>query len=49
MNRKIKNQPNNTPTSGRLRRGFSMYAVVVAVCLLATPVLADGDPLTVIR
>lgn len=48
MNRKIKNRSNNTLPPRRLRRGFSMYAVVVTVCLLATPVLADGDPLAVI-
>ena len=30
------------------RRAFALYAALVLVCCAATPVLADGDPLTVV-
>ena len=31
------------------RRAFALYAALVLVCCAATPVLADGDPLTVVN
>ena len=37
------------PRTKRLtRRAFALYAALVLVCCAATPVLADGDPLTVV-
>ena len=40
----------DTPRNKRLtRRAFALYAVLVLVCCAATPVLADGDPLTVVN
>ena len=40
----------DTPRTKRLtRRAFALYAVLVLVCCAATPVLADGDPLTVVN
>ena len=49
MHRKNKNRLNDQPTARRLRRSFALYAAIVAACCLAMPVLADGDPLTVIN
>src|SRR5699024_6278769 len=38
------------PRTKRLtRRAFALYAALVLVCCAATPVLADGDPLTVVN
>ena len=38
------------PRTKRLtRRAFALYAVLVLVCCVATPVLAEGDPLTVVN
>ena len=52
MNRKKQNRPNNLHTPRKavfLRRGFALYAAVVAVCCLAMPALAaTTDPLAVI-
>ena len=52
MNCKKQNRPNNLHTPRKtvfLRRGFALYAAVVAVCCLATPALAaTTDPLAVI-
>ena len=31
------------------RRAFALYAALVLVCCAATPVFADGDPLTVVN
>lgn len=37
------------PRTKRLtRRAFALYVALVLVCCAATPVFADGDPLTVI-
>ncbi len=45
MNKNLKR-----PVSGRLRRGFSIYAAIaVAMTVAAVPVFAAGDPLTVIN
>ena len=49
MHHKNKNRLNDQPTARRLRRSFALYAAIVAACCLAMPVLADGDPLTVIN
>ena len=39
----------DTPRTKRLtHRAFALYAALVLVCCAATPVFADGDPLTVI-
>ena len=52
MNRKKQNRPNNLHTPRKdvfLRRGFTLYAAVVAACSLAMPALAaTTDPLAVI-
>ena len=49
MNRKNRNRLNNKPITRHLRRGFALYAAVVAVCCLAMPALAAiTDPLAVI-
>ncbi len=49
MNRKTRNRLNNKPITRRLRRGFALYAAVVAACCLAMPALAaTTDPLAVI-
>ena len=52
MNRKNQNRPNNPHNPRKavfLRRGFALYAAVVAVCCLAMPALAaTTDPLAVI-
>ena len=41
---------NKQPVSGKVRRGFSIYAaVVMTMAAAAFPVFADGDPLTVIN
>ena len=38
------------PRTKRLtRRAFALYAALVLVCCAATPVLAEGDPLTVVN
>ena len=38
------------PRTKRLtRRAFALYAALVLVCCAATPVLAEGDPLTVVK
>ena len=49
MHHKNKNRLNDQPITRRLRRSFALYAAIVAACYLAMPVLADGDPLTVIN
>ena len=49
MHHKNKNRLNDQPTARRLRHSFALYAAIVAACCLAMPVLADGDPLTVIN
>lgn len=49
MHHKNKNRLNDQPSDRRLRRSFALYAAIVAACCLAMPVLADGDPLTVIN
>ena len=49
MYHKNKNRLNDQPITRRLRRSFALYAAIVAACCLAMPVLADGDPLTVIN
>lgn len=52
MNRKNQNRPNNPHNPRKavfLRRGFALYAAVVAACSLAMPALAaTTDPLAVI-
>ena len=51
MNRKKQNRPNklNPRKAVFLRRGFALYAAVVAACSLAMPALAaTTDPLAVI-
>ena len=52
MNRKKQNRPNNLHNPRKavfLRRGFALYAAVVAACSLAMPALAaTTDPLAVI-
>lgn len=38
------------PRTKRLtRRAFALYAALALVCCAATPVLAEGDPLTVVN
>lgn len=49
LNRNPKTRLNNQPIPRRLRRGFALYADIVAACCLATPALAAGDPLAVIN
>ena len=49
LNHNPKNRLNNQPITRRLRRGFALYAAIVAACCLATPALAAGDPLAVIN
>ena len=49
MHRKNKNRLNDHSIPRRLRRSFALYAAIMAACCLAMPVLADGDPLTVIN
>ena len=49
MHRKNKNRLNDHPIPRRLLRSFARYAAIMAACCLAMPVLADGDPLTVIN
>ena len=40
----------DTPRTKRLtRRAFALYSALVLVCCAATPVLAEGDPLTVVN
>lgn len=48
LHNKAQNRLNNQPTTRRLRRGFALYAAIVAACYLAAPALAAGDPLAVI-
>ena len=46
MHRNKIDMPRTKPLT---RRAFALYASLVLVCCAATPVLAEGDPLTVVN